>query len=36
MPRLDENPLRKNCEAHSSEECLWDFGRKDDKTKGNE
>ena len=27
MPRLNENPLRKNCKAHFGEQCLDDFGR---------
>ena len=26
MPRLYENPLRKNCKAHFGEQCSWDFG----------
>ena len=27
MPRLNENPLRKNCKAHFGQQCLDDFGR---------
>ena len=27
MPRLNENPLRKNCKAHFGEECSRDFER---------
>ena len=27
MPRLNENPLRKNCKAHFGEECSRDFAR---------
>ena len=26
MPRLNENPLRKNCKAHFGEKCSDDFG----------